>query len=185
MRGKLLRVLLLAALVLLLVPAIAGAATYADGGSGRQKIDNKPDPLTTARGVLKQRALQAKLAGKSAGKVKQVGKGQYVELAREGEGMVWTVLGEFADLKHNEIPEPNREVDNSTYWVPDFSKSYYDELLYDKTPGANSMANFYIENSSNRYTVAGESTDWISVPGNPSTTTTTLTPTCGRSWRIR
>ena len=121
MRGKLLRVLLLAALVLLLVPAIAGAATYADGGSGRQKIDNKPDPLTTARGVLKQRALQAKLAGKSAGKVKQVGKGQYVELAREGEGMVWTVLGEFADLKHNEIPEPNREVDNSTIWVPDFS----------------------------------------------------------------
>ncbi len=30
-------------------------------------------------------------------------RGQYVELAREGEGVLWTVLGEFADLTHNTI----------------------------------------------------------------------------------
>ena len=34
-------------------------------------------------------------------------------------------------------------------------------MLYDTTPGANSMANFYLEQSSGRYTVAGEPTDWV------------------------
>ena len=33
-------------------------------------------------------------------------------------------------------------------------------------PGANSMRNFYIEQSSNRYTVHGDVTDWVPVPGD-------------------
>jgi immune inhibitor A len=128
--------------------------------------DNKADPLTTRQQELKQQALNAKLNGKAYGKTHEVARGQYVQLELEGTGMVWTVMGEFSDFPHNSIAQPDRAVNNTTYWVPDFSKAHMDELLYDRTPGANSMANFYLEQSSGRYTIAGESTDWIPVGGH-------------------
>ena len=40
------------------------------------------------------------------------------------------------------------------------------DMLFNDAPGANSMRNYYIEQSSNRYTVYGDVTDWILVPGN-------------------
>ena len=158
-------------LVVAIVPVVSAAPTTSAGEDPTlvQKEDNRPDPHTQEQQELKQQALQAKLSGKAGGKVKEVAKGQYVELAREGEGRVWTVLGEFADLQHNKIPEPNRAVDNTTLWVDDFNKAHFDEMLYNQAPGANSMANIYIEMSSNRYTVTGESTDWIPVPGAMAT----------------
>ena len=131
-----------------------------------QKLDNKPDPLTTHQKELKEKAVEAKLNGKAKGKVFKVAKGQYVELEREGEGMIWTVLGEFADVAHNTLPEPDRAVNNTSIWVPDFGRDYYLDLLFNDAPGANSMRNFYIEQSANRYTVQGDVTDWIQVPGN-------------------
>jgi len=127
--------------------------------------DNLPDPMTMKQKELKEQALEAKLNGKAYGKTAEVARGQYVPLELTGTGMVWTVMGEFADLDHNLIPAPDRNVDNTTLWVPDFSKAHMDGLLYDTTPGANSMANFYLEQSSGRYTVAGEATDWVKVPG--------------------
>lgn len=150
-----------------LVPA-AGASAPRDGVAPDGQImpaknDNKPDPLSTKQADLKKQAVEAKLNGKASGKVKEVAKGQYVQLALEGTGMIWTVQGEFSDYPHNSIPAPDRTVDNSTLWVPDFSKAHMDALLYDRTPGANSMANYYLEQSSGRYTVAGEATDWIRV----------------------
>ena len=129
------------------------------------KTDNPPDPLSVKQAELKKLAIEAKINGKAPGKVKEVARGQYVQLDLAGTGMVWTVMGEFQDLKHNNIAEPDRTVDNSTLWVSDFSKAHMDGLLYDRTPGANSMANFYLEQSSGRYTVAGEATDWVLVPG--------------------
>jgi immune inhibitor A len=161
--------LILAMLMIAIVPMAGAAPNAADGinndPSSVSKKDNRPDPLTTAQLELKQKALDAKLNGKAHGKSHEVARGQYVELAREGQGMVWTVLGEFSDFPHNSIAEPDRTVNNTTYWVPDFSKAYFDELIYSQTPGVNSMANFYIEQSSNRYTIAGEATDWVTVPG--------------------
>lgn len=145
-------------------PLIDG--TTDDGSEFVQKEDNKPDPLTGKQLELRKQALEAKLNGKAAHKTHEVAKGQYVELEREGEGVIWTVLGEFADLKHNTIPEPNRSVNNTTIWAPDFSREYFMDLLFNDTPGANSMRNYYAEQSSNRYTVTGDVTDWIEVPGN-------------------
>jgi immune inhibitor A len=104
------------------------------------------------------------LSGKAAGKTFRVASGQYVQLAREGEQAVWTVLGQFSDFSHNSIAAPDRSVDNTTIWVPDFSRDYFNNLLYSQTPGANSMANYYIEQSSNRFTVVGDTTDWVTVP---------------------
>src|SRR5512139_770687 len=167
--------LIVVMLVIAIVP-MAAAAPMASTGVGQdqdptvvQKEDNRPDPFTTRQLELKEQALQAKLNGKAHGKSGEVARGQYVQLEREGQGMVWTVLGEFSDLKHNQIPEPNRAVDNTTYWVPDFNKAHFDAMIYSQEPGANSMANIYIEMSSNRYTIAGESTDWIPVSGAMAT----------------
>ncbi len=152
-------------LLVVFVAPIQASGPITDEPGQAPKLDNRPDPLTTQQLALKDQAVQAKLNGKAHGKTHEVAKGQYVELELEGTGMVWTVMGEFSDLKHNQIPQPDRSVDNSTLWVPDFSKAHMDGLLYDKTPGANSMANFYLEQSSGRYTVAGEATDWVAVPG--------------------
>ena len=67
------------------------------------------------------------------------------------------------------MPEPDRTVDNTTIWVPDFSRDYYMDMLFAEGPGVNSMRNYYIEQSSNRYTVHGDVTDWIPVPGAAAT----------------
>ncbi len=150
-----------------MAPAVGASAprdgVAPDGQVTPAKNDNKPDPLSTKQAELKKLAVEAELNGKAPGKVKEVAKGQYVQLALEGTGMIWTVQGEFSDLPHNSIAEPDRTVNNTTLWVPDFSKAHMDGLLYDRTPGANSMANYYLEQSSGRYTVAGEATDWIPV----------------------
>ena len=170
MKGKFFSIFMILALLLL---SIAPSAIAAPTSSSRvddpefvPKVDNKPDPLTTMQLDLKQKALDAKLNGKAYGKVHQVARGQYVELVREGEGALWTVVGEFADLAHNEILEPDRAVDNTSIWVPDFNRDYYMDMLFNDAPGANSMRNFYIEQSSNRYTVHGDVTDWVQVPNN-------------------
>src|SRR5512140_2544925 len=132
--------LILALLVIAVVPAASAAPKASDGAYDdptlAQAEDNLPDPFTTKQLELKQQALEAKLNGKAYGKIHEVARGQYVELELDREGAVWTVLGEFSDLKHNQIPAPDRAVDNSTLWVPDFSKEHFDQLLYDDTPGA-------------------------------------------------
>ncbi len=148
-------------LTLIAIPAQASSSQGEPDLAGR--IDNKPDPLTTAQLALREKGLEAKLNGKAKGKVHEVAKGQYVELAREGEGAIWTVLGDFADLQHNEIPQPDRAVNNTTIWEPDFNRDYYLGILFND---ANSMRSFYVEQSSNRYTVHGDVTEWIPVPNN-------------------
>ncbi len=142
------------------------AAGQGDDPARIGRSDNLPDPLTTRQLELKARALESKLNGKAAGKTFQVARGQYVELAREGEGAIWTVLGEFADFAHNSIAAPDRAVNNTTIWQPDFSRDYFMGLLFDEGPGANSMRNFYIEQSSGRYAVYGDVTDWVQVGGH-------------------
>jgi immune inhibitor A len=94
-----------------------------------------------------------------------VARGQFVELEREGEDSIWTVLGEFSDFSHNNITEPDRSVDNTTLWRADFGRDHYLNLLFSEAPGSSSMRSFYIEQSSGRYAVNGDVTDWVSVPG--------------------
>ena len=98
-------------------------------------------------------------------------------MQRLGEDSIWTVLAQFgnsinptyggtAGPQRNQIPQPDRIVDNSTILAPDFSQSYFHDLLFADTAGAVSMRNFYKELSANRYTVNGEVTDWGDVPFN-------------------
>jgi len=130
------------------------------------RIDDRQDPLTAKQRALKETAAQAVLNGKAFGKKHEVARGQYVELAREGEDPVWTVMGEFGDFAHNSIEEPDRNFDNTTIWVPDFNRDYYLDILFSEGAGANSMRQYYIENSSNRYAVYGDVTDWTLAPND-------------------
>ena len=173
MKRILVSLFVLAALVVAnVLPVIASspANDYQSIGDTQESVkhqgDDRADPLTTQQKELKQQALEAQLNGKANGKTHEVAKGQYVELDRTGEDEIWTVLGEFNDLKHNVIAQPDRAVDNTTLWVPDFSRDHFLEMLFNQAPGANSMSNFYIEQSANRYTVNGDVTDWVPVPGD-------------------
>jgi immune inhibitor A len=167
MNRRLFATLLIVAVLLVSLAPVA----FATGPIGQgdrdlvQKGDNRADPLSTKQAELKEKAVEAKLNGKAYGKTHEVARGQYVELAREGEGQIWTVLGDFANLSHNSLPKPNRIVNNTTIWTADFSRDYFMNLLFNDAPGANSMRNYYIEQSSNRYTVGGDVTDWVTVPG--------------------
>jgi len=145
------------------------------------RSDNLKHPLGKEQSALRQQGLQMLLKGqgrtRGPNKVMEVAKGQFVELARQGEDSIWTVIAEFGEVdpffgttytgpRHNQIPEPDRAVDNTTIWAPDFTEEYYENLLFSEEPGAVSMRNFYIEQSANRYTVNGDVSDWVQVPWN-------------------
>ncbi|MDH5423344.1 MAG: immune inhibitor A, partial [Acidimicrobiia bacterium] len=113
MKGKLFITMLVMGLLIGVLATTAVAAPSGDGEpdlSGR--VDNRIDPLGAAQAELKAKAFEAQLNGKipMADKVMEVARGQFVELAREGEDPVWTMLGEFGDFPHNNIAEPDRSV---------------------------------------------------------------------------
>jgi len=182
MKRKFFAVISILVLLVAALPAFAGAAPSGadDLPMEGANTDNPSHPLGDQQLSLRAKGLEAKMSGKVDGPVAEVAHGQFVELERQGEDSIWTVIGEFGPLDHpapilfsgipgplhNEIPEPDRSVDNSTIWAPDFNESYYENLLFSEAPGAVSMRNFYIEESSNRYTVNGDVTDWVQVPYN-------------------
>ncbi len=102
----------------------AASSAAAAGDPATRAKDNLESPLGKKQAALKEKGLAMKLQGKVAqdAKVVKVAKGQYVQLAREGEDKIWTVLGDFGpndspftSLKsgipgpvHNQIPEPDR-----------------------------------------------------------------------------
>ncbi|MEZ5194546.1 MAG: immune inhibitor A [Nocardioides sp.] len=111
-------------------------------------------------------------------------RGQYVDLEREGTDKIFVVLVEFGDQRYpdprftddptppisdpqlpapstvrcdNQIPEPDRSVDNSTLWQADFSADHYRDMYF------NRMASYYERQSSGRYSVEGDVTEWVKV----------------------
>ncbi|WP_260193301.1 immune inhibitor A [Actinophytocola gossypii] len=114
---------------------------------------------------------------------------QYVELAREKTDNIFVVLAEFGDQRHpdypdqdtdpntpgpvsfdgpthNEIPEPDRSVDNSTIWQENYDRQHYQDLYFSDDPNVDSLANYYEKQSSGRYSVQGTVSDWVEVEYN-------------------
>ena len=188
MSKKLFRILLTASLLMVFIVTAVSAAPVTKGAdfddaNSTYRVDYRLDPLTKVQAEQKTVAMNAVLNGKAYGKTHEVAKGQFVELARAGEDPVWTVLGEFngeettcvypgqdpwpcTNPMHNMIEEPDRSVDNTTYWVEDFSRDHYTDLLFSEGKDVISMRQWYIEQSSNRYAVYGDVTDWATVPGD-------------------
>jgi len=175
---------LLTLVLLLSASAVMGAPIRQDDGALLENLpysvgsrDDLMHPLGKERRAQRQVALQQRLQGLGSGAIQQLGPGQYVQLELEDEDLIFTILGEFGNQvhpniggkrgpRHNEIPEPDRTVNNWTLWTPDFSQAYYQNLLFNGAPGANSMRNYYLEQSSGVYTVDGDVSDWVRVPYN-------------------
>ena len=83
---------------------------------------------------------------------------------------------------HNEIPEPARS-DNSTYWLPDFSKQHFQDMFFNglAAQGGESFKNVYKEMSSGKFDLEGDVSDWVTVPNAPPTTPTTTVKSPVRS----
>ncbi|MEO6510438.1 MAG: immune inhibitor A domain-containing protein [Nocardioides sp.] len=167
-----------------------GKAPHARSAAGPEGVkstrDNFGTPLMKKQDAMRQVALQQRVEGKASAQksVVKLAKGQYVDLDNEGTDKIFVVLVEFGDNQYtgnggiftgpppdgsatdvtgplnNEIPEPNRAVDNSTLWQADYNREHYQDMYF------NRMKEYYETQSTGRYSVDGTVTDWVKVPFN-------------------
>jgi immune inhibitor A len=114
---------------------------------------------------------------------------QYVELGREKTDKIFVILTEFGNQRHpdfpdqdthpatpgparfdgplrNEMPEPDRTVNNKTGWQADYNQAHYQNLYFGGGDVATTVKSYYERQSSGRYSVDGMVTDWVKVPYN-------------------
>ncbi|MFF7737235.1 MULTISPECIES: immune inhibitor A domain-containing protein [unclassified Streptomyces] len=144
-------------------------------------------PLSKTQDAQRQEALKQVISGKSkvknreGSKVVQLkskkGDSKYVELGREKTDKIFTILVEFGDKVdsryggtpgplHNTIAKPDRKKDNSTAWRADYDQEYFQDLYFGHGKGVDSVKTYYEKQSSGRYSVDGEVSDWVKVPYN-------------------
>ncbi|NGN69148.1 M6 family metalloprotease domain-containing protein [Streptomyces sp. A7024] len=136
---------------------------------------------------------EASTLQRGGSKVMKLDDGKYVELEREKTDKIFTVLVEFGDKvddttmydpdgdgpkppvkkyggdpgpAHNQIAEPDRAVNNSTAWQKDFNRQHFQDLYFSKDKKKQSVAKYYEKQSSGRYSVEGEVSDWVKVDWN-------------------
>ena len=149
---------------------------------GKGKIEQRG--ASTVMKVGDAQALNKNGRALAAGKVDQ-----YVELSREKTDKIFVILAEFGNERHpsypdqdtdpdtpgpatfegplhNAIPEPDRNVDNSTVWQPDYAPQHYRDLYFGTGANVESVKTFYEKQSSGRYSVDGTVSDWVKVPYN-------------------
>ncbi len=102
MKRKFFAVISILILVLAALPAFAGAAPNNDDGviNLGANTDNPSHPLGDKQSALRDKGFEAKVNGKTSGPVAEVAKGQFVELEREGEDSIFTVIAEFGPADH-------------------------------------------------------------------------------------
>ncbi|MEV5354087.1 immune inhibitor A domain-containing protein [Streptomyces sp. NPDC093516] len=144
-------------------------------------------PLSKTQEAQRQEALEQVISGETkvknreGSKVVQLkskkGDSKYVELGREKTDKIFTILVEFGDKTdpryggtagplHNQIPKPDRKKDNSTAWRADYDRDYFQDLYFGSGKGVDSVKTYYEKQSSGRYSVEGEVSDWVKVPYN-------------------
>jgi immune inhibitor A len=117
------------------------------------------------------------------------GKDQYVELSRQRTDRIFVILAEFGNDRHpsypdvdsdpktpgpatfdgplhNSIPQPDRSTDNSTNWQSNYTADYYRNLYFGTGQNTESVKKYFQSQSSGRYSVDGEVTDWVKVQYN-------------------
>ncbi|HET7194628.1 MAG TPA: immune inhibitor A domain-containing protein [Nocardioides sp.] len=167
------------------------------GAAVKSKPDNRPGPKTKQQQRLREKALtmldngSAQLkAQPGGGSTVQLADGKFVEFPIDKQDKVFTILSEFGDQGsgklgttpgplHNQIPQPDRSVNNSTAWVPDFNKAHYEEMF---NGAGDSFKDYYRQLSSGRYTATNTVEDWVKVPGNASTYGDNTVEDFGGSW---
>ncbi|WP_206502572.1 immune inhibitor A domain-containing protein [Streptomyces chrestomyceticus] len=136
---------------------------------------------------------EAKPTRHGASQVVKLDRGKYVELAREKTDKIFTILVEFGDKvddttmydpdgdgpkppvkkyggkpgpAHNTIAQPDRRNDNSTAWQKDYNRRHFQDLYFSHDKKKESLAKYYEKQSSGRYSVDGEVSDWVKVDWN-------------------
>ncbi|MFF8945435.1 immune inhibitor A domain-containing protein [Streptomyces sp. NPDC014864] len=153
---------------------------------GQQKHD-LDGPLSKTQEAQRQEALNQVIAGKAklkdrnGSKVVQLkgkkGDSKYVEMSREKTDKIFTILVEFGDKTdpkyggtagplHNTIAAPDRTKDNSTAWQKDYNQQHFQDMYFGTGKGVESVKKYYEKQSSGRYSVDGEVSDWVKVPYN-------------------
>ncbi|MEU6808339.1 immune inhibitor A domain-containing protein [Streptomyces sp. NPDC046831] len=172
--------------------AVAEAATT-DTSASVDRHDPQPvkmaehdldGPLSKTQEAQRQEALNQVIAGKAQVKdrngskvVQLTGEDKYVELGRQKTDKIFTILVEFGDQVdpryggdagplHNRIAAPDRKLDNSTEWQQDYDRKHFENMYFGTGEGVESMKKYYEKQSSGRYSVDGEVSDWVKVPYN-------------------
>ena len=87
---------------------------------------------------------------------------------------------------HNQIPEPDRALDNTTIWQADYNRAHYERIYFSDEPGADTMLNYYRAQSSGRYGFTGGVVDWVRVRFNEARYGTNLcgSNVCSTVWAL-
>ncbi|WP_127479143.1 immune inhibitor A domain-containing protein [Nocardioides pantholopis] len=178
-------------------PAGTTTAAYADqrtAEAATRRPDDRTDHLEERRRALRERASELVARGKAAvqrrgsSRSVRVAPGQWVEHGVQDTSQLLSFLVEFGDQTdprfpdapagplHNEIPEPTK-LDNSSYWVEDFDREHYRDMLFDglRAQRGESMRDLYREMSSGRFDLRGDVSDWVQVPFHEASYGTTET----------
>ncbi|MEU9054115.1 immune inhibitor A domain-containing protein [Streptomyces sp. NPDC048384] len=147
---------------------------------------NLDGPMSKTQEAQREEALNQVLSGRTKAKKRdgsqvvelksKKGDSKYVELGREKTDKIFTILVEFGDKVsefggtagplHNQIAKPDRKKDNSTAWKADYNQKHFEDLYFGTGKKTESVKKYYEKQSSGRYTVDGEVSDWVKVPYN-------------------
>jgi M6 family metalloprotease-like protein len=159
----------------------AGVTDPATGGVPA-RADDRADALHEARAEANRTATALVVRGerqvesRGGSKAVRIAPGQWAQYGVQDSDNILTFLVEFGDRqdprfpdapagpRHNQIPEPDRSVDNTTLWAPDFNRRHFLEMFFGSD--GESFKDAYEEFSSGRYTIGGDVSDWVQVPYN-------------------
>ncbi|MFD7485582.1 immune inhibitor A domain-containing protein [Streptomyces mirabilis] len=164
--------------------ASASANRHEPRPAGNEAGHDLDGPLSKTQEAQREEALNQVISGDAKVQdrngsqvVKLKGKNKYVELGREKTDKIFTILVEFGDQVdsryggtagplHNQIAAPDRTKDNSTAWQADYNQAHFQDLYFGTGKNTESLKKYYEKQSSGRYSVDGEVTDWVKVPYN-------------------
>jgi immune inhibitor A len=197
-----LRRVTVAALAAAVYSLFASLSAFA-GPPATPRSDNLTSPPQSQQAALVQKGLALKASGAvgadaSTVKIGRGAKAKYVQLAQTGHSDIFVILAQFGNQINpttggtpgplaNQIPKPDRTVDNTTIWFDGgYTPMHYQQLYFDHTPGANSVTNYYQLQSSGRFNFDGAVTDWVTVPFNEARYGTDLcgSTVCTTVWSL-
>ncbi|MGW1024113.1 immune inhibitor A domain-containing protein [Streptomyces sp. NPDC002577] len=182
----------------------AAAIDRHDPAAAKAQVDHDlKGPLSDRQAAQRQEALKQVISGdaevkdRDGSQVVKLDDDKYVELGREKTDQIFTILVDFGDQidsryggtagpAHNEIAEPDRTQDNSTAWQADYNQQHFQDLYFGTGDGVESMKKYYEKQSSGRYSVDGEVTDWVKVPYNEARYGSNYcgNSTCSSVWNV-
>lgn len=150
----------------------------ADGAA--EKLHDRSDPAAEERrdrnqqGVAKVISGAAKVEDRGGSRAVKVAPGQWAQYGLQDSDQILSFLVQFGDTVDPRFPastagpvsgaikEPDRAVDNSTYWSDTFDREHYLDMFFSEE--GESLKGVYEEMSSGRYTIDGDVSDWVTVP---------------------